>query len=882
MVRLHLFSSSVPPCAPPFSSSLSPATLAPSLAPSLAASLAGGPCALLLSCCVSSTSPRAQGLLGCTPALLAQLLDGLPRQRVAYQVQELHTGHLLDVLDASRGGPEPRTVFSDADDLKVRGASLGSVALPDSTSAACESPDFRASFEAAFRRRSLSKSGEARSHVITVLTLASGASLTVIEVYEPPSTSASYTTSIHQYETSSLQRSAFSLSRCLNVTLTNKQRNQSQIVPWREEKLAKIALALASTTDMHVVLPAGADAERVAKGWAAVKRIKAAAAPAAKRPLPSAASSVAAPASKRPRAAAAAASSSSVFSALTPKSGTAARDLIKVARGREQAGRLDSAVKHYKSASSKYLPSYPKLEAKIRRLEDKIGSSDDVAIDSIMGSPPLRVKPGQEETAEAAQSPPPVVSNAAVAKTPFSSIMGSPPLRVKPVEVDEEEAAPVSAKLASTPLKGKPERVVAAEEEEEEEEVEESPVSAKLASTPLKGKPERVVAAEEEEEEEAEEAPVSAKLASTPLKGKPERVVAAEEEEEEEEEEVEEAPVSAKLVSTPLKGLPERVASAAEEEEEVEEAPVSAKLASTPLKGLPERVAPTAAEEEEAEVAQASGKLASTPLKGKPERVIEEPEVPSPAAASAPASKLASTPLKGAASRVLPAEDDASDSPAAPVLDPAPVGTKLASTPIRGTPARVPVAAQEQEGEVAAGTPRRKSLLVSTPLRGTAKKVTHMENLLSYTDTLIADGDDFSKPPTPPPAAPAPTPVRSPLAVKTVRTTPQVAKSPVAKTPACSPKMDLVAILNSGSIEQLMDLEGIGQKRAEKIVAEREKGEFEAASDLTRVGMPKKGIMKLIASQHGGAENVAPATAAGKVVAEETAGGRTRRSTRAA
>jgi hypothetical protein len=31
-----------------------------------------------------------------------------------------------------------------------------------------------------------------------VLTLASGASLTVIEVYEPPSTSASYTTSIHQ------------------------------------------------------------------------------------------------------------------------------------------------------------------------------------------------------------------------------------------------------------------------------------------------------------------------------------------------------------------------------------------------------------------------------------------------------------------------------------------------------------------------------------------------------------------------------------------------------------------------------------------------------------------------------------------------------------
>jgi len=46
-----------------------------------------------------------------------------------------------------------------------------------------------------------------------------------------------------------------------------------------------------------------------------------------------------------------------------------------------------------------------------------------------------------------------------------------------------------------------------------------------------------------------------------------------------------------------------------------------------------------------------------------------------------------------------------------------------------------------------------------------------------------------------------------------------------------------------------LELTGVGPKRAAQIISERSNGEFTSASDLSRVGLGSKAIMKLTTSR---------------------------------
>jgi len=746
------------------------------------------------------------------PILLA-CLAGLgcsdPNSVVTLSALEMYTTHTLDLTRNPT-----KTIFTDADDIKIRGATMMSTILPVATTHTCTVSDFTKVFTNLLNNRMTTNTqgpnfgnpfpnaaNEPRSHLITTITAANGSKVNVIEIYAPPALSSNHRTSVYTYEDSCLQKSTFVLHKCLKIIHSNVTKPSPDVLPWREDKLTKLTLALASTTVTTVVT----GKREEAKYWEALKQTSRPGvstkgvttkgmankgvttkpqATKRSRDLPGKpeAPAPSAPAAKKAKAS----SSSFVFNHLTPTSGNMARSLIKTGRAREQSGHLGSAVKHYKAANNRFLPNYPKLETKIRKLEEKMGEEGDGDVDAILGTPGAARGAARDEQA-------------------FRGIMGSPPLRMKVLEQEEEEEEeeqPVAKKLASTPLKGTPARVPAAEVEEEEEaptralastplkggavrapaaEVKKMPVVQRLASTPLKGTPARVPACEVEEEKEAP----TRTLASTPLKGGAVRAPAAE---------VEKTPVVQRLASTPLKGTPARVP-ACEVQEEKEDAPIR-KLAATPLRGAPVR-APTAdIEDAIKDKKQPTAKLASTPLKGAVARVSASEMAKVIKDEAMPTTKLAAKPLKGAATRVL-AE---------------PVAKSLVSTPPKGLAVRAPAADVEealldekvrlklrhsimyvcspgraQETPAAlyidtnVGTPRRRSLLVSTPLKGTPARVTQLENILGYAETLTNSEENSEMPVLLSPQKPAPAP----------------------PTPSPPKSMDLVTLLNSGSEEQV-------------------------------------------------------------------------------
>ena len=519
------------------------------------------------------------------------------------------------------------------------------------------------------------------------------------------------------------------------------------MLPWREDKLTKLTLALASTTVTTVVT----GKREEAKYWEALKQTSRPGvstkgvttkgmankgvttkpqATKRSRDLPGKpeAPAPSAPAAKKAKAS----SSSFVFNHLTPTSGNMARSLIKTGRAREQSGHLGSAVKHYKAANNRFLPNYPKLETKIRKLEEKMGEEGDGDVDAILGTPGA-------------------VRGAARDEQAFRGIMGSPPLRMKVLEQEEEEEEeeqPVAKKLASTPLKGTPARVPAAEVEEEEE----APTRA-LASTPLKGGAVRAPAAE------VEKMPVVQRLASTPLKGTPARVPACEVQEEKED-----APIR-KLAATPLRGAPVRAPTADIEDAIKDKKQPTAKLASTPLKGAVARVSASEMAKVIKDEAMPTTKLAAKPLKGAATRVLAEPV----------AKSLVSTPPKGLAVRAPAADVEEA------LLDEK-VRLKLRhSIMYVCSPGRAQETPAALYIDTNVGTPRRRSLLVSTPLKGTPARVTQLENILGYAETLTNSEENSEMPVLLSPQKPAPAP----------------------PTPSPPKSMDLVTLLNSGSEEQV-------------------------------------------------------------------------------
>jgi hypothetical protein len=783
----------------------------------------------------------------------------------------MYTTHVLDLhRDPSI------TMFSEDDptSLKIRGATLNTITLPHATTHECVYGHHGKSFQQAYEKvygNRMMHADEPRGHVLTTVSVSVGGgvgggvannnTLRFIEIVTgsttpTPGTSTSTSTntntntntntksSVYMYEESCLQKSVFSLTKCLKVMFENARSSVNSIVPWREDKLVKIVLGVASSTDTtHVIMHDDHDQVQVGRYWGCVKKTatqqpRATVAP-KKRALANDAKAndarahdkkqKTAPVVSKPAKSAkqttSATSATSVFSSLTPTSGLTARTLIKTARDREQSGKLESAVKHYRAANSKFLPNYPKLEDKIKRLETRLDESN--AIKSLLGPTPGK----------------PTTNNSKVDDDDdaFRGIMGATPRRVvKDSMVDgddnneDDDDVIVPKRLASTPTLGTPMRVMKSQQEEVDDvEMSDIVVGQNIIGTPLKGTPGRVLKSEQiDEEEEEEEVKNVAKLASTPLKGTPARVLKSEQVDDEESPEAAPAP-AAKLASTPLKGTPARVLKSEQVDEEEEEAPVAptavvtTKLASTPLKGAPAR-APQSEQVDDEDM----------------EDVAEKPH----------ANALTATKLPGTPSRVLAVNTENDES--------SPADAAASNTPTR-----------------------RKSLLASTPLRGTPARVTKMENMLSYADTLMNPEEDFAKPPTPPPAA-ARTPLaRTPLGAKKATATP--APAPALAT-ATKQKWDIVKTLNSGDIEQLMELAGIGKKRADMIIKEREHCEFQSASELIRVGLTGKAIMKLTSSQFGGTvgadENVAPAA---NVVVEETTmesskSPATRRSTRAA
>jgi DNA uptake protein ComE-like DNA-binding protein len=57
---------------------------------------------------------------------------------------------------------------------------------------------------------------------------------------------------------------------------------------------------------------------------------------------------------------------------------------------------------------------------------------------------------------------------------------------------------------------------------------------------------------------------------------------------------------------------------------------------------------------------------------------------------------------------------------------------------------------------------------------------------------------------------------------------------------------EIVDVLNEGTREQLMALHGIGPKRADLIIEEREEGGYTQIADLDRIGLSAKVVSKVM------------------------------------
>ena len=452
----------------------------------------------------------------------------------------------------------------------------------------------------------------------------------------------------------------------------------------------------------------------------------------------------------------------------------------------------------------------------------------------------------------------------------WEGVKNGTPRRVKTDEQMEEEEevgggmikGVISAtNIVNTPMKNAtPMRVKADEQVEEEEEEVGKTVgvmhATNIVKTPMKNAtPMRVKADEqvdmEEEEEVAENAPTAAtlitKIVKTPMKNAtPLRIVANSQvdEEEEEEEVAESAPTAANLISkivkTPMKNAtPLRVVANSQVDEEEEEKEVTESV-------------PTAA--------NLISKIVKTPMKN-------------------------ATPLRVVANSQVDDEEEevAENAPTAANLI-----SKIVKTPMKNaTPLRVVANSQvdDEDGdeeEELKDCPAALSKLASTPLKGSAGRVEVASSAFSDEDFLPSpqvrlEGaeEETAQPPTPPCA---PTPPgskedskektrlgRTPLKGKPARVALEVVEegengAGIVEEEGTEQEGDesdpLLKLLNFGDAEALLELPGVGAKRAANIIKRRSEGAFKEAAELKSVGITKKGVDKIMGMFKGGKENV--------------------------
>ncbi|GMI38653.1 hypothetical protein TrCOL_g11501 [Triparma columacea] len=517
---------------------------------------------------------------------------------------------------------------------------------------------------------------------------------------------------------------------------------------------------------------------------------------------------------------------------------------------------------------------------------------------------PMRVKADEqvEEEEEVSVKTKVVIPATNIVKTPMKN---ATPMRVKADEqVEEEEEVAVKTKvfmpasnIVKTPMKNAtPMRVKADEQMEEEEEV----VSkikgvmhaTNIVKTPMKNAtPMRVKADEQVEEEEEEEvtesAPTAANLISkivkTPMKNAtPLRVVANSQVDEEEEEVAESVPTAANLISkivktpmknaTPLRVVANSQVDEEDEEEVAESAPTAAtlisKIVKTPMKNAtPLRVVANSQvdEEEEEEVAE-NAPTAATLI-----------------------SKIVKTPMKNATPLRVVANSQVDEEEEEEVAESAPTAanliSKIVKTPMKNaTPLRVVANSQvdddEEEEEELKDCPAALSKLASTPLKGSAGRVEVGSSAFSDEDFLPSPQaplveEETAQPPTPPCA---PTPPgskedskektrlgRTPLKGKPARVALEVVEegenaAGVVEEEGTEQEGDesdpLLKLLNFGDAEALLELPGVGAKRAANIIKRRSEGAFKEAAELKSVGITKKGVDKIMGMFKGGKENV--------------------------
>ena len=493
--------------------------------------------------------------------------------------------------------------------------------------------------------------------------------------------------------------------------------------------------------------------------------------------------------------------STSSISELTPKSKAISKEGVKNGKVAQQAGRLDSAVKHFEKVA-KILPDNEKLQGKIKSLNEMLSEAAEDPEKVMMAD--LLNKSMFSPTAK--------VSNGNVRAGPMRVEVVE---KVEKVEKVEVVADPTIATTSISRMKGAPMRVEAAvaneaeievedkAEAEMEIEVEELVVEPTVAAAVNEAEAE----AEVEMEIEVEVAPAVAdptvaiaSISRTPLKGAPMRVEAAVANEAEiEVEDKAEAEMEIEveeLVVEPTVAAAVNEAEAEAEVEmeiEVEVAPAVAdptvaiaSISRTPLKGAPTRV----------EVVEETAEVVVEPdfeeAAEETEVVVEPVIVPT---TSTTTSNISRTPLKGKPERVVAEPDPESADP----LPPPPVPEQPESEDQNDENAPVSTAKQS----AAQGSPR------------VVLGINNESNVAPQTPATIQK-------------------------IVVVTATPTENKN----ESSC-----LITILNSNDIDSLTQLKGIGPAKAKAIMQEcTTNGPFTHVSELSRVGFSSKAVFKFTQS----------------------------------
>ena len=275
--------------------------------------------------------------------------------------------------------------------------------------------------------------------------------------------------------------------------------------------------------------------------------------------------------------------STSSISELTPKSKAISKEGVKNGKVAQQAGRLDSAVKHFEKVA-KILPDNEKLQGKIKSLNEMLSEAAEDPEKVMMAD--LLNKSMFSPTAK--------VSNGNVRAGPMRVEVVE---KVEKVEKVEVVADPTIATTSISRMKGAPMRVEAAVANEAEIEVEDK-AEAEMEIEVEEKVVEPIVAAAVNEAEAEAEVEMEIEVEVAPAVADPTVAIAS-------------------ISRTPLKGAPTRVEVVEETAEVVvepdfEEAAEETEVVVEPV------IVPT--------TSTTTSNISRTPLKGKPERVVAEPD----------------------------------------------------------------------------------------------------------------------------------------------------------------------------------------------------------------------------------------------------------------